>query len=275
MPSHYLCERMAEELAVMRRQHQKLTLALEKFPEGSLCCKRIKGAIYHYHYTYSARDYKKNKRPERQRYLSDSASGLKAELAQKAFSLRAVKLLERNIAAAESFLDEYKPFSPTDIWNSLPGITDLNAPSHSTGDEADQDILQWLQTPPTREAPYQENLVYSAASGQKMRSKSETLIASILESHNVPYRYEAELVVGGRSFFPDFTIMRRADRRTFYWEHFGMMDDDAYRKSTADKLAHYSSFEIRPFEQLITTYESHSQPFDTTHIDRIVRTLLV
>lgn len=275
MSSRYLCDRVKEELDVTRRQHQKLSLALEKFPEGSLCRKRVKGATYHYHYTYSARDYRKSKRPERQRYLPDSANGLKADLAQKAFALRAVKLLERNIAAAESFLAEYKPFSPTDIWNALPCVAGLAAPFISTGNEADQDILQWLQTPPAREAPYPENLIYFAASGQKMRSKSETLIASILESHAVPFRYEADLALGSRTIFPDFTIMRRSDRRVFYWEHFGMMDDEGYRKAAADKLAHYSAYEIQPFEQLITTYESKSQPFDTTHIDRIVRTLLV
>ena len=49
-----------------------------------------------------------------------------------------------------------------------------------------------------------------------------------------------------------------------YWEHFGMMDTQEYRKNAADKINLYVRNGIYPGERLITTYEMQEQLLDTT-----------
>ena len=60
--------------------------------------------------------------------------------------------------------------------------------------------------------------------GFKVRSKSEQIIVSLLVKHHIPFKYEQPVLINGRSYFPDFTIMHPATHKLYLWEHLGMMD---------------------------------------------------
>ena len=71
--------------------------------------------------------------------------------------------------------------------------------------------------------------------GERVRSKSEWMIASMLDASGVPYRYEETVGLHelyGGAFHPDFTVLNKRTRKEYYWEHFGRMDDP----ETADDL---------------------------------------
>jgi hypothetical protein len=76
--------------------------------------------------------------------------------------------------------------------------------------------------------------VHVTAAGEFVRSKSEVIIANLLEKYKqegrLSYAYEEELAApgsGGRDLrLPDFTV--RVGGETFYWEHCGMVDDQSY-----------------------------------------------
>ena len=76
--------------------------------------------------------------------------------------------------------------------------------------------------------------VHVTAAGEFVRSKSEVIIANLLEKYKqegrLSYVYEEELAApgsGGRDLrLPDFTV--RVGGQTFYWEHCGMVDDQSY-----------------------------------------------
>ena len=57
---------------------------------------------------------------------------------------------------------------------------------------------------------------------------------------------------------------------TYYWEHFGKMDDADYSKNVFSKLQHYTSHGIVPTIQLITTYETKNNPFTINNAEKIV-----
>jgi len=108
-----------------------------------------------------------------------------------------------------------------------------------------------------------------------VRSKSEVIIADALYDAGIPYRYEWERVFGGVRYVPDFTLLRPYDRREIIWEHFGMMDDEDYRRSTHIKLGVYMRHGYTPGDNFIATYESLENPLDPREVrflvDRLTR----
>ena len=119
---------------------------------------------------------------------------------------------------------------------------------------------------------------YETPRGERVRSKSEWMIASMLDAAGVPYRYEEtvglhELYSG--AFHPDFTVLNKRTRKEYYWEHFGRMDDPKYvEESFMPKIIDYYTFGFLPGEKLLMTFESKDHPFDTMQVRRLIEIYL-
>ncbi|MEJ5365820.1 MAG: hypothetical protein WHS86_12005 [Desulfosoma sp.] len=100
--------------------------------------------------------------------------------------------------------------------------------------------------------PVQEALVHRTRRGDLVRSKSEVIIADLLYSKNIPYRYEQPLWdAAGNVRYPDFTIEDAETGLVIYWEHLGMLFDPDYRARWERKKAWYEAQGIRPWEGVI------------------------
>ena len=97
------------------------------------------------------------------------------------------------------------------------------------------------------------------------------MIIKILKQHNIPYRYEAKLILGNTIIYPDFIIRHPKTGETYYWEHFGLIDDANYSKKTFSKLQAYTSNGIIPTINLITTYETKTHPLSIESVEKIVK----
>ena len=110
--------------------------------------------------------------------------------------------------------------------------------------------------------------------GERVRSKSEMLIADTLTRMGVPYHYEYPLTLNdnGHTFTmnPDFLCLNLRTRQEFIWEHFGMMDDAAYSSKTVKKLRTYAQNGIYPGHNLITTAETTELPLNTRYLEKII-----
>lgn len=124
--------------------------------------------------------------------------------------------------------------------------------------------------------PIPQNLCYNPIadimnfSGNLVRSKSEALIDMALYIHKIPFRYECALNLGGITLYPDFTLRHPQTGEFFYWEHFGLMDDESYSQNTCSKLQLYTSCDIIPGVHLITTYETKEFPLSTKTIEKTI-----
>lgn len=107
---------------------------------------------------------------------------------------------------------------------------------------------------------------YYSRNGLRVRSKSEVIIADILDDLNIPFLYEKPIKVGGEKFHPDFTMLDVKEKRDVYWEHFGMMDDSDYRNSAFYKIRKYEANGIFQYDSLICTFETGSYPLNTRAI---------
>lgn len=94
---------------------------------------------------------------------------------------------------------------------------------------------------------------------------------SLLSNHHIPFRYEGALHLGSLTLYPDFTILHLATEKVYYFEHFGMMDEQGYRLNTSKKLQTYINHGIIPTIDLITTYETKDHPISARTIEKIIQ----
>ena len=104
---------------------------------------------------------------------------------------------------------------------------------------------------------------------ERVRSKSEVLIANTLFYMDIPYRYECPLKLGRQLLHPDFTVLNTRTRKEYFWEHFGMMDNANYAEQVVERMNLYQKGGIYPGEQLIITMESSRKSLSTKRIKEI------
>ena len=115
--------------------------------------------------------------------------------------------------------------------------------------------------------------------GEHVRSKSEVIIADRLYNAKIPYHYEIclELVIGDcdiTTVKPDFTVLNTRTLETWYWEHFGMIDDEKYRYDMKRKLESYAVNGIFPGNHLIVSFETKDNQLNIQHINRLIKEYL-
>ena len=108
--------------------------------------------------------------------------------------------------------------------------------------------------------------------GERVRSKSEMIIADRLFVNGIPYKYECPLMVGDNEIIhPDFTILRIRDRKIIYYEHCGKMDDPGYAEEMVERSVKYSLAGIVQGDSLFYTYESSTKPLDVRVLDNMIK----
>jgi hypothetical protein len=138
-------------------------------------------------------------------------------------------------------------------------------------------ISEW-QNKPYEGLPFspEDTSEFYTAKGERVRSKSEVMIADTLYRHGIPYKYECPITLKDRrTKYPDFTVLNVRTRNEYIWEHLGMMTDPVYVDSNLKKLKDYERNGIIQGDKLILTMESHGYPLSTKSIEKIIETFLV
>lgn len=119
-----------------------------------------------------------------------------------------------------------------------------------------------------------EGKIYDTRNGEKVRSKTEAILADMFLELGIPYHYEKALMLNkGRVRYPDFTMLKIKTREEIYLEHFGLLDDEGYRNKCLHKLDEYRNNGIFPGKNLIITYESSESPFDILGTRKMIKEL--
>jgi ATP-dependent exoDNAse (exonuclease V) alpha subunit len=106
--------------------------------------------------------------------------------------------------------------------------------------------------------------------GIMVRSKSEVIVADILNSLGISCEYEQKLSSKNdpNDFkLPDFTVSYEGD--TFYWEHLGMLSVPSYREAWDRKRQWYEDNGY--LDQIITSEDNADGSIDAAEIERIAR----
>lgn len=228
-------------------------------PEGRLYCTHNGKYFKWYHGIGDARVYI----PKEDRSFAE-------QLAIKKYLLIQLKGLRQEKKALEFYLKHHVSRSEPlqELFAENSGYKELLNPYYKS---ISQELQEWMEQPFESNPNYPEQLIHKTVSGKMVRSKSESIIDMFLYTNKIPFRYECKLVLGKTILYPDFTIRHPKTGETFYWEHYGLMDDSSYYKNAFSKLQVYTSHGMIPSVQLITTYETKEHPLSADMVEKMVK----
>ena len=118
-----------------------------------------------------------------------------------------------------------------------------------------------------KEFDEQDMTEYYTSKGERVRSKSEKIIADELFRNRIPYKYEMPLEVINWNkrviVYPDFTVLNKRTGRKWIIEHFGIMDNPDYYENVMFKLDTYEKNDILLGKNLLIFHETSSNPLNT------------
>lgn len=245
--SEKLLQRKQEiEKEILESQHR-----IKLLPEGKLIC--IQNGKYDKWY---------NSREKRYSYIPKKNETLAEQLATKNYLSFRIEDLRAEQNAIDSYFKHYDPkHLRTHKLLSKPAYQKLLSKYFKP---LSQELYEWSQIPYEHNPHHPENLVHKSVSGNILRSKSEAIIDMLLYQSKIPYRYECLLSLNNTLLYPDFTIRHPHNGKTYYWEHFGMMDSPVYVQNYLKKMSIYLENGIIPDLNLITTFETKDNPL-TSH----------
>lgn len=117
---------------------------------------------------------------------------------------------------------------------------------------------------------FEEKLIHKTIRGEMVRSKSEVIVANILDKMKIEYFYEEVLNVNGKNYIPDFTLHYKG--KTAYLEHLGMLKDKSYKNHWEEKKSNYTSIGIKESEgNLIITEDGLDGSLDASLIESKIK----
>lgn len=245
---------MLERLEKLQKLQQSIEKELKRAPEGKLRISNKKSGPQYY-----CRYEKKDKTGK---YIPRKDTAAAQKLAQKDYNLSTLKTVKAEIQAVKRFLSAYPDVAAEEIYMHM---TEQRKELINPLELTDEVFAErWLNEEFEHKVAVDSDLGFSTDHGEIVRSKSEWIIANLLEKYGVPYRYECKLLLMGYgTIHPDFTVLNVRERRVKYWEHEGMMDDLEYAEKAIRRDRAYIRNGYMPGDTLILTSETSKQPLNT------------
>lgn len=209
----------------------------------------------------------------KRKYIRKKEISLAQQLAQKEYDLKVKREAESLLEKITDMTEVMKQHDLENVY--LRETTDRRALITPVIPGDEQFIEEWYESHPGNGNTYEMITSYTTLRGEKVRSKSEKMIADAYYTAEIPYVYEPALHLrSGKTLYPDFAVLNVAKRRTLYHEHFGLMDDDEYRSSCIRKMRRYNDSGFWAGDTMIYTFEGEDAPFDQDELERIIEEFL-
>lgn len=262
-----IIESVNNRIAFLKRVIRRAEKEKDSFPEGRLRTSRSNGRIRYYKVS-KERDTSGEYLPKNEQMC------LIRLLAQKDYNKHFLKSAADELEMLEKMLASYQKKQSEATYE---GLSEERQNLVTPYIPSDDQIAEEWQSKTFKTNPYKiENKIYDTRRGEKVRSKSEAIIADMLFEMGIPYHYECPVRLrDGKIKYPDFTLLKKRTGEVVYLEHFGFMDDEDYRKENMYKLDLYRANGIYPGKNLIFTYETADNPLDINGIRRMLKDILL
>lgn len=255
-----MIQNLNTQLCRLQAQREYLQQKVSSFPEGEL--------VIHKNGTYHRWVIKKGTQRE---YIPKSNRSIAEVMALKKYYFLRLAEVDEELSLIRSYIKSSasRTLSATDLLEETSPYYEL-LQGYFSKDKLPVSTQKWCSESYETNHSHPENLIHTTLAGHKVRSKSEVIIANLLYTNHIPYRYEAALQLNEFTVYPDFTILHPVSNKLFYWEHFGMMDKSPYCDAACNKLKTYCYNGIFPSMQLITTYETSKYPISSDQVQQII-----
>lgn len=237
-------------------------------PQGTLRISQKKTGVEYYIKTNDGQDKCLNK----EHYLKKKDMQTAKEIAQRDYDIKLLKNAKTRLQAIEIFLKKYKETCIKSIFQKMhPKRRELIDKIIISDEEY---VKRWCEVAYKGKEFQDFDNVIVTEKGERVRSKSEKIIADKLNILGIPYRYEYPVLLDGNiKLYPDFTILKMPERKEVYLEHFGMLDDINYMNTTILKLNTYEKNGIFLGVHLFFTYETSKKALNIRALDKMLKEL--
>ena len=250
---------MLEKSKQLEKQMLSIQNKLKKMPEGKLICSHT-GPYCKWE---RSDGHKKTYIPKKDRSLAE-------KLAAKKYLSALWNDLNHEKYAIDLYLRRHSNYE-SQVDKLLTDSTEIEKLLSPYLSPLSKELEEWKNSPYEHNLKHPEHLTHKIGANQFVRSKSEAMIAKVLKHHKIPYQYEAKLELGDAEIYPDFTIRHSKTGEFFYWEHFGLLDNQEYVKTMHYKLQTFTNHNIIPGINLIMTYENQEHPLTFEMIEMLVK----
>lgn len=271
--SHY-CRIKPDEVRVLmqerKRQLEELLSMVKgrisRAPSGTLRISQRGQYLQYYHRT--------EPKDTKGKYIKKSEIDLVKELAQKDYDQRIIIEIERQLEVINNCLEKYHPDKIDRVYRELHQLRKSLVCAVFQSDE--EYVQDWIHVKYDKKAFADDCFEYYSDAGERVRSKSEIIIANKLLKMGVPYRYEYPITfMSGHKVHPDFYCLNIRTRKEFAWEHFGMMDNEEYANNAVRKIEEYEKNGYWIGKNLITTFETLGKPINVNILERMIQQYLL
>ena len=212
---------------------------------------------------------------DKSEYIPKSNLALMSKLAQKYYDEKVLGVLECKLNLVDTFIEKYKAIDELDVYEKLSEERKSLVEPILLSDE--EYARRWLAVSYKGKGFETGAPDLRTAKGERVRSKSEVIIADTLGRLGIPYKYECPLKFadGGRTIYPDFTCLDLRTRKEFLWEHLGMMDNPEYASLAVKKLSSYLQSGYVPGKNLIISMEGSEKPLSQNDVKKIVKEIFL
>ena len=211
----------------------------------------------------------------KEKYISKHNIEKAEQIATYDYLIETLKRIDIELTQIDKALKIYDKPSPEDYYSTLcPARQNLINPIIPTDA---QFVENWLSQP-YESKPFDENdeTDFRTVKDERVRSKSEILIANALERKQVPYKYECPIFFNETGLIhPDFTALNVKKRKIVYWEHLGKMDDPDYSRKNTFRINVYQKHGLYLGDNLIVTMETSTLPLDVKLVDSLIKHYLL
>lgn len=269
----YLDKLIQKKIEENKQKLEEVEKKLSNAPIGSLKIQKKRGKDAYYHQFKN-----KNTGEFEKKFIGVNEKQLVSDLAEKSYLKKVKPLVEKQIQLLENIQKmQYNQNEINSVYDDLSDRRrELITPISISPKEQ---IRRWENENYETNNKYEENMIFETDRGEMVRSKSELIIANILnQNKNLLYKYERplELIINGKVqvFYPDFTILNINTGKITYWEHAGLMDDPTYSSQFVNKINNYLDNDIVLGNNLVVTYETKNNPLNIKYVRKNIECIL-
>lgn len=262
-----LSKMLKEESVRLKKIEKMVKEQLKEVPEGFLRLSNCAGHVQYYQCTRE--NYRSGGR-----YIHKSEEELACQLAQKGYDEKVLRLVEKRLRQIERLEKEYRDNELEQIFlKENAARQEMICPVEPIWEKK---LGEWMQEDYTGKGFEEGTPVIYSDRGERVRSKSEKILADFFYHNSIPYKYEKPIRLEGYGVvYPDFTFLSKRTGREIYWEHEGRMDDPGYARKAVKKIESYEKNGIYVGDRLVLTFETETSVLNRQSIERNVKRYLI
>lgn len=262
---YFNIEKIEYELLEIEQLINELQVYLNESIEGTLRVTHNHGSVQFYH--------NKKKGDTKGEYIKKKDENIAVRLAQQDYDRKFIQYLMNKRTMLKNLLDSIKEISDKkiddmNIYNSLSVDRKRLVDSHIIDDITYKE--EWIKDNYLGKGFTENDPEIITEKGERVRSKSEKLIADKLYMMDIPYRYECPITLRGiGKIYPDFTILKVESRKEVILEHFGMMDNPDYSDKAIKKINMLEKNGYNMGDNLLCTFETSKTPINMKNVENM------